>query len=50
MQITGIIQSTDSAAARIFEFLYEEEEVPDPEAPKFPQKVSGQAGIWSAAV
>ncbi len=42
MQITNIIQSTGSAAARIFEFLDEEEEVPDVENPKFPEKLRGE--------
>lgn len=42
MQITNIIQSTGSAAARIFEFLDEEEEVPDTENPKFPAELKGQ--------
>ncbi|MBQ2824901.1 MAG: ABC transporter ATP-binding protein [Clostridia bacterium] len=42
MQITNIIQSTGSAAQRIFEFLDEEEEVPDTENPKFPEKLQGQ--------
>ena len=42
MQITSIIQSTGSAAARIFEFLDEEEEIPDTADAKFPQKLVGQ--------
>ncbi len=42
MQITNIIQSTGSAAARIFEFLDEQEEVPDVENPKFPEKLRGE--------
>ncbi len=42
MQITGIIQSTGSAAARIFEFLDEEEEIPDTAAPQFPEKLCGK--------
>lgn len=42
MQITNIIQSTGSAAARIFEFLDEEEEVKDVENPKFPAKLRGE--------
>ncbi|MBR3988273.1 MAG: ABC transporter ATP-binding protein [Clostridia bacterium] len=42
MQITNIIQSTGSAAARIFEFLDEEEEVPDTENPQFPKELKGQ--------
>ena len=42
MQISGIIQTTGSAATRIFEFLDEEEEVPDAEDAKFPEKLSGQ--------
>ncbi|MBQ2687873.1 MAG: ABC transporter ATP-binding protein [Clostridia bacterium] len=42
MQITNIIQSTGSAAQRIFEFLDETEEVPDTENPKFPVSLKGQ--------
>ena len=42
MSITGIIQSTGSAAARVFEFLDEEEEIPDAEPAKFPAKLRGQ--------
>ncbi len=42
MQITNVIQSTGSAATRIFEFLDEKEEVPDVENPKFPEKLKGE--------
>lgn len=42
MQITNLIQSTGSAAARIFEFLDEEEEVPDKADPDFPDTLRGQ--------
>ena len=42
MQITNVIQSTGSAASRIFEFLDEQEEVPDTENPKFPEKLGGE--------
>lgn len=42
MQITNVIQSTGSAASRIFEFLDEEEEVPDVQNPKFPEKLRGE--------
>lgn len=42
MQITNIIQSTGSAAARIFEFLDEKEEVKDTENPKFPEVLKGE--------
>lgn len=42
MQISGIIQSTGSAAARIFEFLDEEEEISDIENPQFPNELKGQ--------
>ena len=42
MQITNTIQATGSAAARIFEFLDEQEEVPDVENPKFPEKLKGE--------
>ena len=41
MQITNIIQSTGSAAKRIFEFLDEEEEVEDVSETKFPEKLCG---------
>lgn len=42
MQIMNTIQATGSAAARIFEFLDETEEVPDVENPKFPQELKGE--------
>ncbi|MEE1144986.1 MAG: ABC transporter ATP-binding protein [Acutalibacteraceae bacterium] len=42
MQITNVIQSTGSAATRIFDFLDEKEEVPDVESPKFPSKLKGE--------
>lgn len=42
MQITNVIQSTGSAASRIFEFLDEQEEVPDAEDAKFPEKLKGE--------
>lgn len=42
MQLTSVIQSTGSAASRIFEFLDEEEEVKDVEAPKFPENLKGE--------
>jgi len=42
MQITNIIQATGSAAQRIFEFLDEEEEVPDTATPQFPKELKGQ--------
>lgn len=42
MQITNVIQSTGSAASRIFEFLDEEEEISDVQNPKFPAKLRGE--------
>ena len=42
MQITNVIQSTGSAATRIFDFLDEKEEVPDVENPMFPSKLKGE--------
>lgn len=42
MQITNVIQSTSSAAARIFEFLDEEEEVKATDKPEFPEKLCGE--------
>lgn len=42
MQIANTIQATGSAAARIFEFLDEKEEVPDVENPKFPKELKGE--------
>lgn len=42
MQITNVIQATGSAAARIFEFLDEAEEIPDVENPKFPEELKGE--------
>lgn len=45
MQISGIIQSTGSAAARIFEFLDEEEEIPDTAQPQFPDTLCGEVAF-----
>lgn len=45
MQISGIIQSTGSAAARIFEFLDEEEEVSDTARPQFPNELKGEVAF-----
>ncbi len=45
MQISGIIQSTGSAAARIFEFLDEEEEIPDTAEPQFPNELKGEVAF-----
>ncbi len=42
MQIANTIQATKSASARIFEFLDEEEEVPDVENPQFPKELKGE--------
>ena len=42
MQITNVIQSTGSAATRIFDFLDEKEETPDVENPMFPSKLKGE--------
>lgn len=42
MQIANTIQATGSAAARIFEFLDEKEEVPDVENPQFPKELKGE--------
>ena len=42
MQIANNIQATGSAAARIFEFLDEEEEVAETETPSFPEELKGQ--------
>lgn len=42
MQITNIIQSTGSAARRIFEFLDEDEEIKDVKSPKFPKELKGE--------
>lgn len=42
MQITAILQTTNAACTRIFEFLDEEEEVPDTSDPKFPAELKGQ--------
>lgn len=42
MQIMNTIQATGSAATRIFEFLDEQEEVPDVENPKFPEELKGE--------
>ncbi len=45
MQISGIIQSTGSAAARIFEFLDEEEEIPDVVEAQFPETLKGEVAF-----
>lgn len=42
MQIANTIQATGSAATRIFEFLDEQEEVPDVEKPQFPSELKGE--------
>lgn len=42
VQITNILQATAAAAARIFDFLDETEEVPETQNPRFPEKVLGQ--------
>lgn len=42
MQITNIIQTTGSAARRIFEFLDEDEEIKDVKSPKFPKELKGE--------
>ena len=42
MQITNVIQSTGSAATRIFDFLDEKEEASDVENPMFPSKLKGE--------
>lgn len=42
MQIANTMQATGSAAARIFEFLDEQEEVPNVKAPQFPEKLKGE--------
>ena len=41
VQIANILQSTAAAATRVFEFLDEHEEVPEPENPIKPQKIDG---------
>lgn len=45
MQITNVIQATGSAAARIFEFLDEQEEIPDTDNPQFPEKLRGEVSF-----
>lgn len=42
MSIAGLIQPTQSALTRVFEFLDEEEEVPEAEKPEFPEKLEGK--------
>jgi ATP-binding cassette subfamily B protein len=39
--IANVLQSTAAAAERVFEFLDEEEEIPEVEVPKLPASVSG---------
>ena len=41
-QLSAIMQQTGAASERIFEFLDEEEEVPDTDAPKFPEALKGE--------
>ena len=41
VQIANVLQSTAAAATRVFEFLDEHEEVPEPENPIKPQKIDG---------
>jgi len=41
MQITASIQTTVSAAGRVFTFLDEDEEVPETETPQFPEPLKG---------
>ena len=41
VQIANILQSTAAAAARVFEFIDEREESPDPEHPVVPEPVDG---------
>lgn len=41
MQITATIQSTGASAARVFEFIDEEEEIPDTTDPRFPDPLKG---------
>ena len=42
MSIASVLQTSQSAADRIFEFLDEEEEVPDADPGKFPAKLEGK--------
>ena len=42
MSVAGIIQSTGSAAKRVFEFLDEPEEIPDADAAQFPETLHGR--------
>ena len=41
MELVSILQQTRSSGGRIFEFLDEVEEVPDPENPRFPENPRG---------
>ena len=41
-QLSAIMQQTGAASERIFEFLDEEEEVPDVAEPKFPEPLKGE--------
>lgn len=43
--ITNVLQSTMAAAERVFEFLDEEEEIPDPEEPVEIEKVMGDVTL-----
>lgn len=41
VQIANVLQSTAAAASRVFEFLDEKEEIPDPHQAKVPGKIDG---------
>ena len=41
VQIANILQSTAAASVRVFEFLDEKEEIPDPEIGKAPENIDG---------
>ena len=42
LSVTGVMQTVRAAAGRVFEFLDEEEESPDPEPGAFPAKLQGK--------
>ncbi|MBR1634204.1 MAG: ABC transporter ATP-binding protein [Lachnospiraceae bacterium] len=44
-QLSAIMQQTGAASERIFEFLDEEEEVPDVAEPKFPEPLKGEVNF-----
>lgn len=45
MELTSILQQTGAAGKRVFEFLDEEEEIPETSNPQFPEKLNGEVSF-----